>query len=117
MDEGALLSIYDPKVSYQQICRDLNHSNGTTNGHVNDKGFEVMKSPYEAALKAHAIVICTEWDEFKTYDYCKIYDGMEKPAFIFDGRKMMDHDMLEEIGFKVKSIGKNLDHKNNHLLI
>ena len=76
-----------------------------------------MNCPYEAAQKAHAIVICTEWDEFKNYEYLRIYEGMEKPAFIFDGRKMMDHEMLEEIGFKVKSVGKNLDHKNNQFLV
>ena len=117
MEEGALISIYDPKVSNEQIDRDLSPSEGMTNGHAYKKRYEVTKCPFEAALKSHAIVVCTEWDEFKTYDYLRIYEGMEKPAFIFDGRKMMDHEQLEEIGFKVHSIGKNLDHKNNHLLI
>jgi UDPglucose 6-dehydrogenase len=48
----------------------------------------------------------TEWDEFKDYDYQKIYDSMVKPAFIFDGRNLMDHDGLRKIGFEVHAIGK-----------
>ena len=43
---------------------------------------------------AHAVVICTEWDEFVTLDYEKIYKNMAKPAFIFDGRKILDHENL-----------------------
>ena len=47
----------------------------------------------------------TEWDEFKTYDWQKIYDNMPKPAFIFDGRSLLDKDKLEKIGFTVYTIG------------
>ena len=115
MDEGASLSIYDPKVSSEQIHRDINPGiNGNINGHDETRRFEVKKSPYEAANKAHAIVVCTEWDEFKDYDYSKIYEKMEKPAFIFDGRKILDHEKLMHIGFRVETVGKNLNHVNNH---
>ena len=48
----------------------------------------------------------TEWDEFKTLDYQKIYDSMAKPAFLFDGRNICDHDALRKIGFDVYAIGK-----------
>ena len=51
-------------------------------------------SPYTAATDAHAVVICTEWDEFVTLDYERIYKNMAKPAFIFDGRKILDHQNL-----------------------
>ena len=122
--EGASLSIYDPKVSSAQIRRDLgNHDNscdkttGHINGHDKQKNFEVNNSPYEAAQKAHAIVVCTEWDEFKGYDYSRIYDNMEKPAFIFDGRKILDHEKLSQIGFRVETVGKNLNHVNTHGLM
>jgi UDPglucose 6-dehydrogenase len=47
-----------------------------------------------------------EWDEFKTYDWQKIYDGMLKPAFIFDGRNILDQVALETIGFTYKAIGR-----------
>ena len=115
LDEGASLSIYDPKVSSEQIQRDINPGiNGNINGHDETRSFEVKKSPYEAANKAHAIVVCTEWDEFKDYDYSKIYEKMEKPAFIFDGRKILDHEKLMHIGFRVETVGKNLNNVNNH---
>ncbi|CAE8609576.1 unnamed protein product [Polarella glacialis] len=59
---------------------------------VNDDQFIFSPSPDEAIDGAHAIVILTEWDEFKTYDYQKFYSKMMKPAFIFDGRNLLDHD-------------------------
>jgi len=68
--------------------------------------------PYQAATRSHAVVICTEWDEFVSLDYKKIYSNMAKPAFIFDGRKILDHDKLIEIGFHVETIGKRLHRKN-----
>ena len=73
------------------------------------KFVEVTKSAYEAAENAHAIVICTEWDEFKNLDYAKIYAKMEKPAFIFDGRKILNHENLIKMGFHCETIGKKLE--------
>lgn len=69
---------------------------------------QVVKSPYEAAIGAAAVVIATEWDEFKCdhLDYQKIYDGMHKPAYLFDGRLIVDQGALKEIGFRVEVIGK-----------
>ena len=55
---------------------------------------------------AHAIVVCTEWDEFVTLDYPRIFTTMKKPAFIFDGRLILDHENLTQIGFQVEAIGK-----------
>jgi UDPglucose 6-dehydrogenase len=63
-------------------------------------------SAIEAATGAHAIAILTEWDEFTTYDYEKIYEVMSKPAFLFDGRNIVDHAALRRIGFEVYAIGK-----------
>ena len=63
-------------------------------------------SAIEASNGAHAIAILTEWDEFKTLDYEKIYAGMAKPAFVFDGRNILDHDKLRKIGFEVYAIGQ-----------
>jgi len=63
-------------------------------------------SAYTAAAGAHAIAILTEWDEFKSLDYQRIYDSMAKPAFIFDGRNIVDLDEMRKIGFDVYAIGK-----------
>ncbi len=62
--------------------------------------------PYKAAEGAHAIAIMTEWKEYKTLDYARIYNSMQKPAFIFDGRNILEHSELERIGFQVHPIGK-----------
>jgi UDPglucose 6-dehydrogenase len=62
--------------------------------------------PYQAVQGAHAIAVITEWPQFKDLDYQQIYDKMEKPAFIFDGRNILDHQRLFDMGFNVLSIGK-----------
>ncbi len=67
---------------------------------------EFAADPYEAAKGAHAIAVVTEWDSFKSLDYKKIFDSMSKPAFVFDGRNILDHKALYEIGFSVFPIGK-----------
>ena len=56
--------------------------------------------PYEAAKDSHAIAIMTEWDEFKDYDYTRLYDSMVKPAFVFDGRNILDHEALFNIDLR-----------------
>ena len=62
--------------------------------------------PYIAAKHAHAIAILTEWKQYAQLDYERIYQSMAKPAFLFDGRNLLDHKKLYEIGFNVYPIGK-----------
>ena len=61
--------------------------------------------PYLAAKNAHAIAILTEWPQFTQLDYERIYQGMAKPAFLFDGRNLLDHQKLHQLGFNVYPIG------------
>ena len=63
------------------------------------------RDPYAALEGAHALAVLTEWDEFKTYDWQRIYNKMQKPAFVFDGRNVLDRAALETIGFMYKGIG------------
>lgn len=105
MDEQAKISVYDPKVSAKQMQFDLNYLN-TRSEAENNTYLSTQDNPYDAVKDAHAIAVLTEWDEFKTYDWQRIYDSMNKPAFIFDGRNLLDKQALETIGFKVKAIGK-----------
>jgi UDPglucose 6-dehydrogenase len=67
---------------------------------------ELVEDPYTAARGAHAIALCTEWGAYRNLDYKKIFGDMEKPAFIFDGRNILDHEKLFAIGFNVYTIGK-----------
>lgn len=106
MEDRAEIHVYDPRVSHEQIFADVVHLN-TRPDSENRKLLHPTTNPYEACLNAHAVALMTEWDEFKTYDWQRIYDGMMKPAFIFDGRNILDHKKLIEIGFKVKAIGKS----------
>jgi len=93
--EKAHVVISDPK-ALDNAEKDLSELSNVT--------FE--KDPYKASLDAHAVVVLTEWDIYKSLDYQNVFDGMLKPAFLFDGRNILDHDKLHNIGFEVYSIGK-----------
>ena len=98
--EQARVAVYDPKVPAAEIRHE-----------VLGKGAEetrltIAKDAYEAAADAHALAIVTEWDEFKKLDYAKIFASMCKPAFVFDGRNILDLSKLSEIGFRTCGIGK-----------
>ncbi|KNC86759.1 UDP-glucose 6-dehydrogenase [Sphaeroforma arctica JP610] len=106
MDEGANIAIYDPKVEESQIDMDLLPPGVDAKASAKVKSlYTIHTDPYEAAKDAHAIVVCTEWDEFKTFDYQKIYNDMYKPAFLFDGRKILDIEAMKTIGFQASVIG------------
>ncbi|MDM1517651.1 UDP-glucose 6-dehydrogenase [Myroides odoratimimus] len=105
MEEEANIHVYDPKVTEQQMLADLDYLN-TRSAEANQKHLTVHANPYEALNGAHGVAVLTEWDEFKTYDWQKIYDNMQKPAFVFDGRSILDRQELEKIGFEVYTIGR-----------
>lgn len=98
--EQARVVVYDPKVPAGEIRLDV-----LGKGH-DDPRLTVARTAYEAADGAHALAIATEWDEFKTLDYTKIFSAMHQPAFVFDGRNILDLPKLKEIGFRVSGIGK-----------
>lgn len=83
-------------------CEDEGRSNLTLDNQV-----FAYNDPYAAMHSAHAIALLTEWDEFKTYDWQAIYNNMLKPAFLFDGRNILDIVKLSKVGFEIKSIGKS----------
>lgn len=104
LGEQAEVVIYDPKVSKEQILADLDYL-GTRSEEENRNLITVVNSAQEACEAAHAIAIMTEWDEFKDLDWNSIYDAMLKPAFLFDGRRLLDRKTLEAIGFDFYAIG------------
>jgi UDPglucose 6-dehydrogenase len=96
LEERADLNITDP------------HALGNARKELQGIDGEVkfVEDPYKAAEGAHGIALITEWSLYQELDYQKIYDSMEKPAFIFDGRNCLDHQALYEIGFNVYPLGK-----------
>lgn len=104
INEQANIAVYDPKVHYNQVITDLNYLE-TRLDHENKNHITSYSDPYEACHNAHAIAVLTEWDEFKEYDWKKIYDAMLKPAFVFDGRNLLDGEKMKAIGFHYQTIG------------
>src|SRR5690625_109035 len=106
MEEQAQITVYDPRVKTAQIYRDVNGL-ATRTAEQNQQLLSTSDDPYETCKDAHAIAILTEWDEFRGYDWQKLFDNMQKPAFVFDGRNILNVRELQKIGFRVCSIGKD----------
>jgi len=96
LEERAALVICDPQ-ALENARKDLAGLEG-----------EVVyePDPYRAAEGAQAIAVITEWEVFKKLDFEKIFAAMRKPAFVFDGRNILDHHRLFQIGFNVFPLGK-----------
>lgn len=117
LQDRAEIHVYDPKVREEQVFADLEYLQTHRVGQYVEQG-EIMSmeeirslvtvhtDPYETMQSAHATAILTEWDEFKTYDWKKVYEDMLKPAFLFDGRNIVDKEYVEKIGFELYNIGK-----------
>ncbi len=112
LEDNANIHVYDPKVSASKIKADLSYLwelNGVTEARIAQKLTQVfVHTEAEDALKdSHAVAVLTEWDEFKSYDWQTIYQNMYKPAFVFDGRNILDSNELSNIGFQFNGIGKS----------
>ena len=104
INEQAKIAVFDPKVSRKKILGDLDYLETRTSEN-NANSIISFEDPYEACKNAHAIAVLTEWDEFVHYDWQKIYDAMQKPAFVFDGRNILNESELKAIGFVYQAIG------------
>ncbi|WP_433895723.1 nucleotide sugar dehydrogenase [Sphingobacterium mizutaii] len=105
LEEKAEIAVYDPKVQVIQIFKDLDYL-ATRSHEENKELLSVVEDPYVAAKDAHGLAILTEWDEFKDLDWKRIKESMKKPAFVFDGRKLLDRSKIESLGFVYYAIGE-----------
>jgi len=96
LEEGAKVVMYDPKVKLEEV-----HELGDP-----WKKIVMERDAYSAAYESHAVVVLTEWDEFKTLQWQRLFSLMVKPAFVFDGRNILNHEALHKLGFQVYGIGK-----------
>lgn len=104
INENAKIAVFDPKVSRKKVLADLDYLETRTPS-SNERNVLSFDSPYDACANSHAIAVLTEWDEFIQYDWLKIYNSMQKPAFVFDGRNILIGPALEAIGFIYQGIG------------
>ena len=110
--EKAKLSIYDPQVTAEQVRKDLEDVLRNGDAELSEasarliaENVEIVDSAAAASHKAHAIAVLTEWDEFAKADFSAIYQSMQKPAFVFDGRNVLKTLPLTEHGFVYQGIG------------
>lgn len=106
--EQAKIHVYDPQVSREDMWGEMNYTcNLSETSHPGlEAAVTTSTDAYAACDGAHALAVLTEWDEFKDLDFERIYKNMAKPAFVFDGRNILDHDGLRKMGFEVHAIGK-----------
>merc|ERR1739846_32721 len=102
LQDGAIVHVYDPKVKKEDALIEFKYHGMQ----VDESRLIFTDTAQEAVEGAHALVVLTEWDEFKTYPYDKFYTSMMKPAFLFDGRSILDHSKLETLGFEVHAINR-----------
>lgn len=106
LNEHADIVVYDPKVKKEQIYADLEYLGTHSIDDIKER-VKIVSTASEAAKEAHAVAVLTEWDEFKDLDWKQIYDDMLKPAFLFDGRRILEKKLSKEMGFEFYAIGSN----------
>ena len=104
LNEQADIVVYDPKVKKEQIFADLDYLNSRPE-EENRTRVTVLTDPYEVCKDAHAVAVLTEWEEFQSLDWQNIYENMLKPAFLFDGRRLLERKTKEAIGFEFYAVG------------
>jgi UDPglucose 6-dehydrogenase len=110
IEEGAELAIVDPKVDTAQISRDLEKPprSGDASGQPlsGDGGWRPVANPEEAAEGADAVLILTEWQQYRSLDWTRIAAGMRRPAWLFDARAVADAAAARAAGLKVWRVGE-----------
>jgi UDPglucose 6-dehydrogenase len=70
---------------------------------------EYCNDPYEVAVGVDALLLLTEWNEFKGLDFERVQSSMVQP-FLFDGRNLYDPQEMQKFGFKYRSVGRPVVH-------
>ncbi len=106
LEEGAILQIYDPKVSFEQVEYELKNC-VELDGKKNISKFNWIYSETmeKASEGCDALIILTEWDEFSKIDWGLISDKMRSPAWIFDTRLISNSKEATNYGLNVWNVG------------
>jgi len=100
LDEGAILQIYDPKVSKEQIEKDLVNENLTRGS------WHYFNSIEEASFNSDALLILTEWEEFSQINWELIANKMRSPSWVFDTRLISNASESIKYGINLWTVGK-----------
>tara|TARA_X000000368_G_scaffold27617_1_gene20820 strand:- start:6952 stop:8361 length:1410 start_codon:yes stop_codon:yes gene_type:complete len=106
-----LINVYDPMVTKSRIIEDIKsqlESSGKKKNEIEKiiSKVKIYKNGYTALTNSNLAVICTEWDEFKAFNWNKIFNSMKINSWVYDGRNILDRDKLEKIGFNTFFIGQ-----------
>tara|TARA_Y100000589_G_scaffold151703_1_gene144625 strand:- start:2514 stop:3899 length:1386 start_codon:yes stop_codon:yes gene_type:complete len=102
MKNNIRIDIYDPKVNKDQVDFDISYLNENYDKNL----IKFIQNPVLNISNYNLIAIMTEWDEFKEYDWQYIYSKIKKPAFIFDGRNILEVEKIKKLGFNYISLGR-----------
>ena len=106
LEEGAILQIYDPKVSEKQIRKDLEKSDFVKVKYSSFGNFNISNTVESASTESDALLILTEWKEFKTLNWQLISEKMRTPSWVFDTRSISNSEEASKFGINVWNIGK-----------
>ena len=105
LNEGAKLSIHDPKVNINQINKDLSFENDLNpNNQISGK-WNFKEYIFDAVKDCDAIIVLTEWKEYKNLNWEDVFKLVRKPSWVFDTRSILDGDIIKKSGFNYWSVG------------
>ena len=108
LEENCKISIYDPKVSPLQIENDLQINQSTLFSNNDQAEWTFSDSVLDATKNSDAILVLTEWEEFKNINWPQVYKYMRKPAWLFDARSIVDIKKVKLSGINLWQIGKGV---------
>lgn len=91
IEEGATINVYDPKADYSEITSEVK--------------FQIVDNISSISKNKDILILLTEWDDFKKYDWSGIASQMKNPNF-FDTKNCLNEENIIENGFKYYSIGR-----------
>ena len=110
LEEGAQLAIHDPKVDPSQIARDLQQSQSHSSAELNGEGtWEFASTVQEAVKGSDAVLILTEWDQYRALNWKELAKVMRAPAWVFDTRSVVVPAEISEAGLNIWRLGEGND--------
>ena len=105
LENGAEIIISDPKVNSSQITKDLNLEENHKEFNSEFGHWKFSKDIYEAVQNSDAVVLLTEWNEYKNLDWYRITKVMRSPAWVFDTRSVVNRNEIKKAGLNLWCLG------------